>query len=412
MAAQSLPHPILEAVAAARESLKSARDVQPVFMTAAQRQAAVEEIARLEASLAELHLRVVASAGDVAEKAGARDIGAWLAHATRADIAKGRADARLAEALDRRWTRVATAMADGVVSPPQAQVVTAVLEALPEDLDPDLLAKAEDQLVAWCAEFRPSDLRRLGRRLLEVVAPDIAEAEDAKRLEKEEQRAREKTTLRSRLIGDGRARTTIIHSELDRTRLLTYLEAFASPRKSTGAVGGEEDRIPYPRRLGLAFSALLDHLDPSQLPAHGGDATTVMVTIDLESLRGDLASGTIVGGEPLSATAVRRMACTAGIIPVVLGGKGEILDLGRKRRLFSAAQRKALGLRDQQCRAEGCTIPARWCEAHHDLPWSQGGKTDLEHGRLYCSFHHHRAHDRRFVAQTLPNGDTRFHRRA
>ena len=93
----------------------------------------------------------------------------------------------------------------------------------------------------------------------------------------------------------------------------------------------------------------------------------------------------MVGGESLSASAVRRVACTAGIVPVVLGGKGEILDLGRTRRLFSPAQRKALQLRDAECRAEGCTIPARWCEAHHLKPWAEGGKTDLDAGILYCS---------------------------
>ena len=99
-----------------------------------------------------------------------------------------------------------------------------------------------------------------------------------------------------------------------------------------------------------------------------------MVTIDLESLQTELGTGTVVGGEPLSATAIRRLACKADIIPVVLGGKGEILDLGRTRRLFSPAQRKALRLRDQHCRAEGCTIPAAWCEV--DLPGSHGQVLD------------------------------------
>ena len=67
-----------------------------------------------------------------------------------------------------------------------------------------------------------------------------------------------------------------------------------------------------------------------------------MVTIGLESLQSQLGTGTIVGGEALSATEIRRLACNADIIPVVLGGKGEILDLGRSRRLFSPAQRKAM----------------------------------------------------------------------
>ena len=78
-----------------------------------------------------------------------------------------------------------------------------VLDDLPDHLDPELLAQAETEMVTLCADFRPSELRRLGRHLLEVVAPEIAEAEEAKRLQNQEQRAREKTSLRSRLIGDG-----------------------------------------------------------------------------------------------------------------------------------------------------------------------------------------------------------------
>ena len=102
-------------------------------------------------------------------------------------------------------------------------------------------------------------------------------------------------------------------------------------------------------------------------------------------------------GDPITAAEARRLACTAGILPVVLGGAGEILDLGRTRRLFSPAQRKAMAIRDRDCRAEGCDIPAAWCEAHHaNEPWAKGGRTDLADGNLLCSFHHHRAHDPRY----------------
>jgi hypothetical protein len=69
-------------------------------------------------------------------------------------------------------------------------------------------------------------------------------------------------------------------------------------------------------------------------------------------------------------------------------------------------------IRDRQCRAEGCTIPAAWCEAHHwATPWSQGGRTDLNDGLLLCSWHHHRAHDHTYDTNRTPNGDVRFSRR-
>jgi predicted restriction endonuclease len=70
-----------------------------------------------------------------------------------------------------------------------------------------------------------------------------------------------------------------------------------------------------------------------------------------------------------------------------------------------------MALRDQTCRAEGCQIPATWSEAHHLVPWSQGGRTDLDTGVLLCSWHHHRAHDHTYTHERLPNGDLRFHRR-
>ncbi len=406
------PHPILSAVLVAQDAVRSVRDAQPVFLIPAEKETAVTELARLEAMTAELRLRVVAVAEDARADAGARDVGAWLASVTRADFPVGRADARLAEALDRRWTAVVAPRWPRVWSPkPRRRSLSRCSMIFPTTSTPNCWHGPRPRWSPCARQFRPAELRRLGGHLLEVVAPEIAEAEEAKRLQNQEQQARAKTSLRTRLIGDGLARTTIVHPELDRDRLLTYLHASTSPRKHPDAISGDEDRIPHHQQLGQAFGALLEHLDPARLPAHGGDATTVMVTISLESLRNELGTGTMIGGEPLSASAVRRLACDAQIIPVVLGANSEVLDLGRTRRLFSPAQRKALRLRDQECRAEHCSIRATWCEAHHRKPWSQGGHTDLDDAVLLCNFHHHRAHDQRYETTTLPTGDLRYHRR-
>ena len=98
-----------------------------------------------------------------------------------------------------------------------------------------------------------------------------------------------------------------------------------------------------------------------------------MVMLDLDTLKSDTGWAETSTGDRITAEQARRLACQAGIIPVVLGGKGEILDLGRTRRLFSPAQRKAMAVRDRTCTAEGCDIPAAWCEAHHfKQPWSEG----------------------------------------
>lgn len=142
--------------------------------------------------------------------------------------------------------------------------------------------------------------------------------------------------------------------------------------------------MPYPRRLGLAFCSLLEHLDPTALPAHGGAATTLVVTITLDHLRAELATAGILSGEgetSISAGEYRRLACTAELVPVVLGGRSEVLDLGRGRRLYTAAQHRAMRVAHPHCRAMGCTVPAAWCEAHHLKPWARGGRTDLADGK-------------------------------
>ena len=173
--------------------------------------------------------------------------------------------------------------------------------------------------------------------------------------------------------------------------------------------------------MGEALCRFLESIDITRLPVHGGDATTVIVTIPLASLRTELGTAGLLGGglvpgdestgDLITAAQARRLACTAKILPAVLGGDSIPLDLGRARRLFSPGQRKALLVRDTTCSAEGCDIPGTWCDAHHLAPWSTGGGTDLANGILLCNHHHHRAHDTGFTTDRLPNGDIRFHRR-
>jgi Domain of unknown function (DUF222)/HNH endonuclease len=140
----------------------------------------------------------------------------------------------------------------------------------------------------------------------------------------------------------------------------------------------------------------------------------VTVTLDYETLvRGHDEAGVATTSTGLRMTAgqARRLACQAGIIPVVLGGGSEILDVGRTRRLVTDAIRKALNLRDGGCTEAGCTMPAAFCEAHHVVPWSRGGKTSLKDCKLLCSFHHHRAHDPDWLTEHHTNGTTSFTRR-
>lgn len=382
--------------------------------TAEQRQSLVE-LERLRSRLDELRLRVLSS-GDkagIGEDSGASSTAAWLAHATHRDRAATASDVRLAAALDERFETTRRALAAGDLSVPHARVIVAAVDDLPEDLDPAWRDQAEAHLVAQAALVDPKTLRILGRRIFEVLDPETADEREGKKLEEEERRARARASLSIRDNGDGTHSGTFKLPDLHAAILKKALQALAAPRR-TGEARLEPEtgkKRSYPELLGSAFCELLERYPTDKLPAAGGVNATVVVTIPYEFLVRGVGAGTLCDGTRISAAEARRLACGAGIIPMVLGGDSVPLDVGRERRLHDRYQRLALAHRDRGCTAESCDRPPSWAEAHHDWPWSAGGPTDIEHGRLYCGHHHHLVHDDRYFKTRLPDGKTRFTRR-
>jgi Domain of unknown function (DUF222) len=401
--------PLLAAVDEIGLLLDEVADLDPMYLTTSQKQELLVAVERQTSRLAALQTRTLAAAGDVAEAHGTRHAGAWLAHETRQDPPEGRSAQRLAEGLDQRWPILAQAYAAGSVSTAQTRVIGHALDDLPADLDPGLRSRAEAHLVEQAAHFCPRHLKVLGCRVLEVLAPDVAEAHEAKLLEREEQEAWDHSSITHRRLGNGRSRAVVTLPDSVMDRWLTQLHAFTSPRREHQTPPAE--RVPYPRKLAHAFRALLERIPEDWLPQHGGTTTAVVVMIDQDKLSQDLAAAGLATDTRITAGEARRLACGAGILPAVLDGKSHPLDLGRTKRLFTPAQRKALAVRDRECRAEGCDIPAAWCEAHHLDPWGNNGNTDLNRGVLLCSFHHHRAHDTRYDSTRMASGELRFHRR-
>lgn len=411
-----LQHPLERCVAELSAALDDAAGSSPTYLSTSAKRSVLTGLSRQIARLEGLRLVVVAASGDVAAEDAARSAGVWVAVEARLHGPEGRRLQGLADALDRRYLVVATALLDGDVSRPQAEVMVSALDALADDLDRDLRDQAERYLVKQAREFGPRDLRMLGQRVLEVVAPDVAEDHEAKALAQAERRARRRMSVTRRDIGNGLVRIIadlpVLHADL----LYTQLHAYASPRRDYLENVDRRDpesgeRVPYSRLLAHGFCTMLERLSRQTTPSHGGVSATVVVTIDQGKLTEQLAVARLSTGNRISAGEARRLACDAGILPMVLSGTSRPLDVGRKKRFHDSAQRTAMGLRDQECRAAGCDIPAAWCEAHHRDAWSAGGRTSVDNGVLLCGFHHHRAHDRTYDMTTLASGDIRFHRR-
>jgi len=154
-----------------------------------------------------------------------------------------------------------------------------------------------------------------------------------------------------------------------------------------------DDRT-LPQRRADAAEELLRHAISCDRPGGDRPVVTMVVRMTLDQLLDGLGAAQIDGIDArISATTARLLAAEANVIPTVLGGAGEVLDLGRARRLFSPAQRQALAERYGGCAFPGCGHPPSYTEAHHLQWWSRGGPTDLANGIPLCSFHHHRIHD-------------------
>ncbi len=154
-----------------------------------------------------------------------------------------------------------------------------------------------------------------------------------------------------------------------------------------------------------AFTQLLTNANASG-PSDSGPATpntTLRVTISFDDLRqavdatlgadGSTPAGITDAGERLDAASIRRLACEADVIPVVLGSPGRVVDVGRRQRTVRPAQRNALIIRDRGCVWPDCDAPPARCDAHHVTHWSNGGPTNLANLALLCHQHHTLVHE-------------------
>ncbi|MER6941947.1 DUF222 domain-containing protein [Nocardioides sp. NPDC127514] len=403
------------ALAAIETALQDLLTTDPAYWRTGQKKDLLERLEKIQAQQAALKLRVLATAGDIAEETGAKDASAWMRTDLLVDKAVARSQIKLATSVA-KYDLVATGLAEGVVSQDKARVITQALDKIetnPLASSEDLIL-AEKLLVDYATRLTANELRIVGRRILAEIDPARFEDAEAKALLAEEERAHQKTALRVWDNHDGTIGFDGVLPTSMGMRFKRLVEAWAQPRKQQLVAKG----APLPRwerLMGQGFSRLLETVDPAGLPRHGGDATVVNVVISLEELRKDLGIATLgydeTNGTTITAAEARRMACNATIIPWVLGGDSEVLDAGRGSRFFQPIQRKAMRLQHKCCQAEGCDMPPEWCDAHHLEPWAAGGKTDLKDGALLCPHHHRLAHNAAYVHERLPDGTIRFTRR-
>ncbi|MFC5262498.1 DUF222 domain-containing protein [Kribbella qitaiheensis] len=305
-----------------------------------------------------------------------------------------------------------------VLSPAQAAAIVAELENVPKTVAVEDLAVAEEQLVALGRHFNPSELRKAARRVRDLLDADGPAPEEDKAYAREELRLRtaergvkfsgylanDNAELFQALILEGSKPRKTVTGELDprgpdkrRADALTDVLnvasnaiTAASPRtpadtdQATLTATGNDDGASSTgngARTGASASGA------AAVAGHGPKAH-ITITIDLKDLTdaGAHAVGTLVHGEGLSAGAIRRLACEAQIIPIVLGANSEPLDVAMAQRFVNRAMRRALNARDKGCVV--CKAPPIFCDAHHLISWIDHGPTALTNLVLLCRRHH------------------------
>lgn len=128
-------------------------------------------------------------------------------------------------------------------------------------------------------------------------------------------------------------------------------------------------------------------------------ATQVIVIATLDNLRDAASAAAAItdAGTELSAAQLRMLACDTQVIPAVMGGAGEILDVGRARRTITPTMRRALIARDQKCVWPRCERPPLNCDGHHIHHWAHDGPTCIDNLALLCHAHHIKLHELNLV---------------
>ena len=114
----------------------------------------------------------------------------------------------------------------------------------------------------------------------------------------------------------------------------------------------------------------------------------------------------IEGGAMLTEATIRRIWCDTTVTRLQLRD-GAIVAIEEPTRTISAAMRRALGLRDGQCRFPGCN--SKRFDAHHIRYRRRGGPTTLTNLLSLCRFHHKLVHEGGYSVGKTLDGEIRFY---
>jgi hypothetical protein len=364
-----------------------------MFTDSAQRRARVlEEVAEDIRQARLLEFRAISRLSELRDEPD-KTLARGLVEAVRVDPHKAYAMLRAATAIAETVTptghttpaplpMVREAASEGAVGVEHIAEIAKAMAELPTRISVEERESVELALTATARLHPPVTVKQHGQKLLAHLEHDGQDPAD------EGEQAEPANTMTYRRSRSGRVK---IVAELDAETAEVFegmILPLAKPKKLNQDTPDPRDKR---RRQGDAMSEVI-YRAAGQGKSGQAVKTDLIVTLDLNMLIDGVAGATLDGGAFLPPSAVRRLACDAGVIPVVCNGDSVPLDLGRAQRLVPDRLRSALVARDRCCAFPACDQPARMTEAHHIRPWQDGGPTNLANLVLLCRRHHRVIH--------------------
>ena len=317
-------------------------------------------VRRLAAAVEARSAELVAEAArrGIPEAEGFGSAAGWLVALTDDPPSVCRSRVQTARAL-RGMPATREAFAAGELSEPRVRLLVSACQFAPE-----VFARDEELLV--------QQARTLPARVFPLTVAHWRRLADMDGALADTERAFERRRLYISATWGGMVR---LDGDLDPESgalVITALTSLAEPQ----ALNPEDRRTPAQRRADALAEICRRHLDTSDRPRIGGEKPQLTVTISIDQLTSSGLTDLDTG--PITLETVRRLACDATLTPIVTGKSGQPLAAGHRSRVIPPAVRRLLHQRDQHCTHPGCTIPARWCDAHHVVHWAAGGDTQAD----------------------------------
>jgi hypothetical protein len=307
----------------------------------------------------------------LADRGGHEELGypsptAFLTH--RGRLSGGHAQQMVARAnAAEKSPQSFRAWADGRLSTDQTKYLFALADAVPDEFP-----EAEHRLVEIVEGLSVKDTAKTVEYWRQSV-------DGPSELDDETQFARRGLSV-SKTMG-GMHRVDGWLTPLAGEALQTALHALMPPHRNAET----ETRTPRQRRHDALEDLCRDWLDHGDTPVVGGEKPNITAITDLPALKG-LAGGIheTLDGDIITIGTLQQLVCDCSITRIILDANSEVLDVGRKTRVWSPAQRRAIIARDRHCQAEGCDRDPRWCDIHHTDHWAHQGETNTDKESSYA----------------------------